>query len=70
MEVVIDYEYLSGARGEVIKEVSLASETSSIHSVFNPLLHESPYFPHLRPGMGGWTYSLFIIIPNPNRGHD
>jgi hypothetical protein len=26
MEVVIDYEYLSGARGDVIKEVSLASE--------------------------------------------
>jgi len=42
MEVVIDYEYLSGARGEeVLKEVSVAAEKSSIHSVFTPLLHES-----------------------------
>ena len=58
MEVVIDYEYLWGARGEVIKEVSLASETSSIHSVFNPYSTN----PHSLPTSGlAWEDDLFLI---------
>jgi hypothetical protein len=53
MEVVIDYEYLTGARSEEVpKEVSVSSETSSIHSGSYPLLHKSPFFPHFRLGVG------------------
>ena len=49
MEVVIDYEYLTGARGEtVLKEVSVAAENVKIHSVFYPHTPRIPIVP-LRP---------------------
>jgi hypothetical protein len=44
MEVVIDYKYLKGARGEEVpKEVSVASEkVIDTFRFLHPLLHESP----------------------------
>jgi len=71
MEVVIDYEYLSGARGEaVLKKVSVAAENVIDSFRFLPQLHEHPQYPYVRSDLGRWTYPLLVTIPSPNNGHD
>ena len=71
MEVVIDYEYLSGAHGEaVLEEVSVAAENVIDTFRFYPLLHETPQFPYVRSELGRWTYPLLVTTPSPNKGHD
>jgi len=54
MEVVIDYEYLSGARGEAMpKEVSVASENVIDTFRFFTPYTMNPQFPYVRLDVGG-----------------